>query len=253
MSLTLGGHPAQSVKLFQHGHIAPRLRSTAAVLDVRVTTIVLPKARIAYIGAGNDQAAMWLAAMGCDVTQLDDADLDGTNPFDGFDTVLIGVFAIRFRPNLLALMPALHDWTRAGGNLVTLYHRPWDNWDPDTVPPARLEIGQPSLRWRVTDETAEVTHLAPDHPILSTPNTIGSDDWAGWHKERGLYFAKSWDPAYTPLLAMSDAGEAALQGGLLSAQIGKGRHTHVALILHHQMAHLVPGAYRLMANILHPG
>ncbi|WP_274379247.1 hypothetical protein [Rhodophyticola sp. CCM32] len=40
---------------------------------------------------------------------------------------------------------------------------------------------------------------------------------------------------------------------MLSAEIGQGRHAHVALILHHQMAHLVPGAFRLMANILHPG
>ena len=36
----------------------------------------------------------------------------------------------------------------------------------------------------------------------------------------------------------------------LSAEIGKGRHTHTALILHHQMEHQVPGAFRLMANLL---
>ncbi len=253
LPLTLNGEPAQSARVFEHTHITPRLRATPAVLDIRVTQIALPQAKIAYIGAGNDQAAKWLAAIGCDVTELDDAAMGTVNPFDGFDTVLIGVFAMRFRLSLLALMPALHDWTCAGGNLVTLYHRPWDNWDPDSVPPARLEIGQPSLRWRVTDEAAKVTHLAPDHPILNTPNPIGAQDWTAWHKERGLYFAKSWDAAYTPLLSMSDPGEAPLHGSLLSAQIGAGRHTHVALILHHQMAKLVPGAYRLMANILHPG
>ena len=252
LPLMLDGKPAHSLRAFDQAHITPRLRSTSAILNVRVTTIALPQARIAYIGAGNDQAATWLAAIGCTVTELDDADLAGADPFAEYNCVLIGVFAMRFRPRLLSLMPALHEWTRAGGNLVTLYHRPWDNWDPDTVPPARLEIGQPSLRWRVTDETAEVRHLAPDHPILTTPNAIDADVWQGWHKERGLYFAKSWDPAYTPLLAMSDAGEDPLHGALLSARIGQGRHTHVALILHHQMAQLVPGAFRLMANILQP-
>ena len=59
----------------------------------------------------------------------------------------IGIFAMRFRDGLRAAMPGLNGWVRAGGNLVTLYHRPWDHWDPDAVPPLRLEIGQPSLRW----------------------------------------------------------------------------------------------------------
>lgn len=51
---------------------------------------------------------------------------------------------------------------------------------------------------------------------------------------------------------MSDPGEAPLHGALLSADIGAGRHSHCALILHHQMEALVPGAFRLMANLLAP-
>ncbi|MGI9394051.1 MAG: PIG-L family deacetylase, partial [Boseongicola sp.] len=89
-----------------------------------------------------------------------------------------------------------------------------------------------------------------EHPILSSPNKITPKDWAGWVKERGLYFAKSWDSAYVPLLEMSDPGEASHQGALLVADIGAGRHVHTSLILHHQMEHLVPGAFRLMANLI---
>ena len=103
----------------------------------------------------------------------------------------------------------------------------------------------------MTDETAEVRHLA-DHPVLTTPNRIGPEDWAGWVKERGLYFAKSWDEAYTPLLEMADPDEAPHRGALLVADIGKGRHVHTSLILHHQMENLVPGAFRLMANLIAP-
>ena len=51
---------------------------------------------------------------------------------------------------------------------------------------------------------------------------------------------------------MSDAGEAPLTGSLLSAEIGKGRHTHTGLVLHHQLDKLVPGAFRIMANLLQP-
>ncbi|MNL80374.1 hypothetical protein D3C87_2072100 [compost metagenome] len=49
---------------------------------------------------------------------------------------------------------------------------------------------------------------------------------------------------------MSDAGEKPLTGSLLSAKIGEGRHTHTSLVLHHQLDKLVPGAFRLMANLL---
>jgi len=251
LPLTLDGRPAQTTHLFRYNHIAPRLRSFPTRLRIRALTVTLPEARIAYIGGGNDRVGDWLAALGCDVTALTPAHLAASAPFAGFYTVLVGVFAFRFRPDLLDTLPALHEWTRAGGNLVTLYHRPGDNWDPDATPPERLQIGSPSLRWRVTDETAEVTHLIPDHPLLTTPNRIGAQDWDGWHKERGLYFAKSWDEVYTPLLSMADPDEAPHKGALLSAEIGQGRHTHCALIVHHQMEKLTPGAFRLMANLLH--
>ena len=70
---------------------------------------------------------------------------------------------------------------------MTLYHPPWDNWD--ILPLAPVAIGKPSLRWRVTDEAAEVTLLDPAASGPDAPNPIGAEDWAGWHKERGLYFA----------------------------------------------------------------
>ncbi|MGB3554953.1 MAG: PIG-L family deacetylase, partial [Jannaschia sp.] len=250
LPVTLDRKPALTVTRIHAPHTVPRVLACPALLQVAVIDAALPPCRVAYIGAGRDRVGHWMSRMGLDVVEVDDSTLDDANAMAGFDSIVIGIFALRFRPGLAARMPALHAWTRAGGTLLTLYHRPWDDWDPDTTPPARLEIGQPSLRWRVTDPAAEVTHLAPDHPILTGPNRIGPEDWAGWDKERGLYFAQAWDPAYTPLLAMADPGEDPLHGALLSAEIGAGRHTHCALILHHQMENLVPGAFRLMANLV---
>ncbi|MEM6637650.1 MAG: PIG-L family deacetylase [Pseudomonadota bacterium] len=247
----VNGHPGQSARLIQYDHVAPSARIRSSAVRVGAFEVAVPAVRVGYIGAGNDRVDHWLSAMGADVTPLTDDMLASDTALAGFDTVVIGIFAMRFRPGLTEAMPALHRWTVAGGTLVTLYHRPWDNWDPDQVPPKRLEIGQPSLRWRVTDETAEVTQLS-DHPILRGPNAIGPADWSGWVKERGLYFAKSWDPAYVPLLSMSDPGEDPLLGALLVADIGQGRHIHTSLILHHQMENLVPGAFRLMANFIAP-
>ena len=186
-----------------------------------------------------------------DTVDLSDSDLADDSALAGFEVIVIGIFAFRTRRILMNVLPGLHQWIERGGSLVTLYHRPWDNWDPETVPPLRLEIGQPSLRWRVTDENSQVNHLV-NHALLSEPNLIGPDDWAGWVKERGLYFAKSWDPAYTPLIETGDPGEEPHRGALLSADIGKGRHIHTSLILHHQLEHLVPGGFRLLANLVSP-
>ena len=157
---------------------------------------------------------------------------------------------MRTRPVLADNIQSLHQWVANGGHLLTLYHRPWDNWNPELIPPKHLEIGQPSLRFRVTNERSPVEHLQPEHVLLNQPNKITADDWQHWSKERGLYFAKSWHEDYQALLSMNDPDEAPLTGSLLSAKIGNGRHTHTSLVLHHQMASLVPGGFRLMANLL---
>lgn len=249
LTVTKDGNQALMVTQIEAPHVAPRVLARPALLRLAALDVALPAARIGVIGAGRDRVAHWLDRIGADVSELDLAELDAGLP--GIDTLVIGIFALRFRPGLAARMAQIANWVRRGGTMVTLYHRPWDDWDPAAMP-ARLEIGQPSLRWRVTDERAEVTALLPDHPVLVGPNAIGPADWDGWHKERGLYFAARWDDAYQPLLAMADPTEAPLHGALLSAEIGRGRHTHCALILHHQMEHLVPGAFRLMANLCDP-
>ena len=247
LPLTLDGAPAMAVTAIEHPHVAPRRYHAPAILRLRVAEVAIAPGRTGYVTGGADRAGHWLRAAGADAVDLGDDMLERPGELSA---LVIGVFAMRARPALRAAMPRIHDWVRAGGTLVTLYHRPWDAWDG--AAPLPLTIGQPSLRWRVTDEAAEVAHLAPEHPVLAGPNPIGPEDWAGWHKERGLYFASAWDPAYVPLVAMSDPGEAPLEGALLAADVGAGRHVHCALILHHQMERLVPGAFRLMANLIAP-
>lgn len=247
----VNGKPAQTVRVIEYDHTAPTARARSAIVTVGVFDVAVPNSKVGYVGAGNDRVGDWLKALGVDVTPVTDAQLASEAALAEFDTLVVGIFAMRFRAGLTDAMPGIHRWTQDGGTLVTLYHRPWDNWDPDTIPPKRLEIGKPSLRWRVTNEAAEVNVLA-EHSILKTPNLIGPADWEGWVKERGLYFAKAWDTAYTPLLSMADPGEDPLTGSLLVADIDAGRHIHTSLILHHQMENLVPGAFRLMANLIAP-
>ena len=92
--------------------------------------------------------------------------------------------------------------------------------------------------------------LEPAHPVLSAPNRITSADFEGWIQERGLYFAHTWDDAYTPLLEMADPGREPLRGGLLAARIGDGWYVYTGLSFFRQLPAGVPGAYRLLANLL---
>ncbi|MBB4120195.1 PIG-L family deacetylase [Martelella radicis] len=247
----IDGHPAANITPFAYPHIGRNRFVRPEVLSVLTLDLALPEgAKIGYVGGGADNVFVSLKRMGLDVTELDAAALSAD--LSAFTTIVIGIFAFGTRPDLAAATTTLHRFVEDGGHLLTLYHRPSDGWSPEATPPLYLKIGSPSLRWRVTNPDADVEVLAPDHPLLTGPNRITADDWAGWHKERGLYFAAEWDDAYQPLLAMHDADEKPLKGALVSARIGKGRHTHTSLVLHHQMDRLIPGAFRLMANLVQP-
>jgi hypothetical protein len=75
-------------------------------------------------------------------------------------------------------------------------------------------------------------------------------DFDGWVQERGLYFAKEWDPRYTPLLAGADPGEPQLRGGMLVAKYGRGYYIYTAYAWFRQLPAGIPGAYRIFANML---
>ncbi len=248
---SVGSQPAFQITPIAYPHIGRARFLAPSALKILSLDLKLPEgARVGYVGGGADRVGLWLAQMGLDVTELDAQALGGD--LSSFTTIVVGIFAFGIRRDLAAATERLHRFVENGGHLVTLYHRPTDGWNPETTPVRRLEIGKPSLRWRVTDPKAEVTVLLPDHPLLAGPNVIDAADWAGWDKERGLYFASRWDDVYEPLLAMHDVDEQPLKGALVSGVIGKGRHTHTSLVLHHQMDKLVPGAFRLMANLVQP-
>jgi LmbE family N-acetylglucosaminyl deacetylase len=249
LPLKQGNGPAFRIDRIAYPDLGRMRYPVPQALDILALDLALPEgAKVGYAGGGADHVGVWMKRMGLDVTELDAEALRGD--LGAHTSIVVGIFAFGLRPDLRAAATKLREWVERGGHLLTLYHRPGDGWDPDGTPPRRLVIGSPSLRWRVTDPNAAVDVLEPGHPLLVRPNLIGPADWAGWDKERGLYFAAEWDPAYRPLLAMHDHNEAPLNGSLLSARIGQGRHTHVSLVLHHQLDKLIPGAFRLLANLL---
>jgi len=119
--------------------------------------------------------------------------------------------------------------------------------------PAPLPLAMGQTPERVVDETAPVKLLAPADPLLSWPNKISTADFDGWYEERGHSFLDSWDPGYNVLTETADPGQDPQRGGLIVTHPGKGTYIYVAYALHLQTPELIPGAYRLLANLLSAG
>jgi hypothetical protein len=105
-------------------------------------------------------------------------------------------------------------------------------------------------RNRVTDETATVNFLLPDHPVLNYPNKITQKDFDGWIQERSIYNAEAVDNNYQRILSMKDPGEKEQDGSLVVADYGKGRFIYTGLVFFRELPAGVPGAYRLFANLI---
>jgi hypothetical protein len=103
---------------------------------------------------------------------------------------------------------------------------------------------------RVTDETAPVRILKPDHPLFTFPNRITEADFNGWVQERNLYAFTTFDKRYIPLLESGDPGEPPQRGGEVYARVGKGHYVYTAYAWFRQLPAGVPGAYRMFANLI---
>jgi hypothetical protein len=197
-------------------------------------------------GAGDDVPAA-LEQMGYEVTPLTGADLTPER-LRGLDAVVIGIRAFNVRTDLADRLPALFAYVEAGGTVVAQYNT-LDGLREGWLAPFQLHLS----RDRVTDEHAPVTILAPEHPVLTTPNRITAADFEGWVQERGLYFPDHWDDRFTAILASGDPGEPPLKGGLLVARHGNGYFVYTSLAWFRQLPEAVPGAYRLFANLVSLG
>ncbi|MFW6200449.1 MAG: hypothetical protein ACOC8K_07750, partial [Gemmatimonadota bacterium] len=201
--------------------------------------------RVGYVMGSGDGGAEALSQIGVDVTLLgSDAVREGA--FEAFDVILLGVRAYETRPDLVAANQQLLDWVRDGGRLIVQYNR--YEFSGAGYAPYPVTIDRPHDR--VTYEDAPVTMLDPESPVFNQPNRIGAADFEGWAQERGLYFLHDWDERYTPLLEMSDPGEEPLRGSLLVTPLGEGLWVYTGIAFFRQFPEGVPGAYRLLANLV---
>jgi hypothetical protein len=170
---------------------------------------------------------------------------------DRYDAIVIGPRAYETDPALVENNRRLLDYARRGGLVIVQYQQ--HQYFNGSFAPYPMKVGgtnPPVSHDRVVDERASVRVLLRTHPVVRRPNGLGAADWQGWIQERGLYFARSWDPRYRAVLETHDPGEPPLAGGLLIAAVGKGTYVYTGLSFFRQLPAAIPGAFRLFSNLL---
>ena len=239
----------RGVELVSYPHIRPASMVHDAVSDVRIESLRLPSmGRVGYVRGAADRLPEALSQVGLPLEVLD-AEALALADLSVFDAIVVGGRAYETDTALVNHNDRLLDYVETGGHLVVLYQQ--YQFAAGDFAPFDIEIARPHDR--ITDETAPVTILQPDHAAFTVPNRITEDDWQGWPQERGLYFASTWDEAYTPLLEMADPGSDPVRGGLLVAQYGDGTYVYTGLSFFRAIPAGVVGAYRIFLNLVNLG
>ena len=227
-----------------YAHLAPQLLQSPASIKAVSFELITRGHTIGYLPGAGDSLPENLEQMGYAVKILDDKNLDAEK-LRGLDAVILGVRIFNVRKDIGTAMPVLLEYVQNGGTVISQYNRP-DQMKTEKFAPFDLHISAD----RVTDERSAVTFLAPDSPVLNTPNKITQTDFDGWVQERGLYFPDKWDEHFQPIISINDPDEAASKGALLVAKFGKGYYIYTGLSFFRQLPAGVPGAFRLMANLI---
>ena len=202
--------------------------------------------KIGYIIGAGDKVPEALEQMGYEVNRLNQKEIS-KNPLDKFDAIIVGVRAYNTLDWIGSYYNKLMKYVENGGNLIVQYNT------SNFISNVRSKIGPYDFtisRNRVTDENAAVTFLKPEHPALNFPNKITQDDFKGWIQERSIYDGVDTTGKFEKILAMNDPGEKADDGSLLIAKHGRGYFTYTGLVFFRELPAGVPGAYRLMANLI---
>lgn len=226
----------------------PPAEAKLVKLDVKVTA-----KNVGYVVGAGDEVPAALQQMGCHVTLLGPAQLNGN--LSAYDAIVIGVRAYNTDDFLAIYQPKLMDYVKNGGTMVVQYVTPGGSG----VIQNGLKVSQLGpypfkvVNERVTDEEATMTFINPQHRLLNYPNKISEADFSNWIQERGIYFAQDWDKAYEPIFSAHDPNEAPKQGSLIYAPYGKGHFMYTGLVFFRELPAGVPGAYRLFANLISVG
>ncbi len=237
--------PAMSLQRIEYEHIPAQIILKKA--ETKLVPLDLKKGdvkRIGYIDGPGDDVAKYLEAAGYEVDHIPSETLRNGD-LSSYDVILTGIRAYSTRQDLVFDNDNLNAYVKAGGTWVVQYNTT-RGLVTDQIGPYPFIISHE----RVTEEDAPPIFLVPNSPVFNTPNKITQADFDGWVQERGLYFASDWSKDFTPLIGWHDTDESSVNGGLLLAEYGEGHFVYTGISFFRELPAGVPGAYRLLANIL---
>ncbi len=214
---------------------------------VGVDVAMAPGLKIGFLAGTGDDVPKALDNLGQKVRVLASSDLV-SGDLSEYDAIILGVRAYAVREDLKAANSRLMEYVKNGGVLIVQYNA--QDFDHDYGPYPFSMGNNPQ---KVVDENAPVTLLDPANPAFAWPNKITAADFKGWVEERGHGFMRTWDSHYTPLVETHDPDQDPQKGGLLVARYGKGFYVYDSLALYRQLPSGVPGAYRLLENMVSLG
>jgi len=230
----------------KYDHIPSIAYFTMATVNNKKLDLKTHGKKIGYIVGAGDKVPEALEQMGYEVVLLTNKELSKNN-LNQFDAIITGVRAYNTHSWMNNHYDKLMKYVNEGGNLIVQYNT------SNQIGPVRAKIGPYNFnitRTRVTDENAPVTLLKPDHPVFNFPNMIVPADFQGWVQERSIYHAGDTSGKFEKLVGMSDPGEKSDDGSLIVTKYGKGWFTYTGIVFFRELPAGVPGAYRLLANII---
>jgi LmbE family N-acetylglucosaminyl deacetylase len=214
---------------------------------VGVDVKTAPGLKIGYLPGTGDEVPQALEDLRLNVRILAASDVT-QGDLSQFDAILLGPRAYAVRPELKSANNRLLDYVKNGGVLIVQYNL--QGFDRD-YGPYPFSLGDNPQK--VVDEGSRVVFPEPSTPVFAWPNRITEADFSGWVEERGHGFMSTWDKQYQPLVETHDPEQDPQLGGLLLARYGKGAYIYDAFALYRQLPVGVPGAYRILANLVSLG
>ena len=229
----------------QYPHIPIQRYFSAVAINVLHIEFKKTGKRIGYIKGAGDKVPESLEQMGYQVDYLQESDLKAST-LARYDAVLTGVRAHNTVDYLANAHAELMKYVEQGGNYVVQYNT------QSNLGPLKSQMGPYPLnitRNRITKEEA-APHFLMEHALFQSPNKITVRDFDDWVQERSIYLAESSDSHYQFPLAFTDPGESEQKGNIAATKYGKGQFIYTGLVFFRELPAGVPGAWRLMANML---
>jgi LmbE family N-acetylglucosaminyl deacetylase len=221
-------------------HIGTHYRYTPAQATLTVLSLDKKRIKVGYIEGAGDLMDETLESVGYEVVRITE---ETPELWDEVDAVLVGIRAFNTQAWLMESEERIKSFVANGGNFVVTYTTAGRSGMVLPLP-VPLTVG----RDRVTEEEAPVALKELD--LLQKPNALSEADFEQWVQERGLYFPSEYE-GYTTALSITESTGTVYENSTVVAEYGKGSVIYTGLSLFRELPVGVPGALRLLQNILH--